>query len=261
MPSLADLQRLMRDALVTGDATAVAPCVLGGQRVSGRVAIHQRHYERSVATAIVERFPATGWLIGATHLEHAAIAFVHTHPPTQPCIAEYGRLFPSFLAEWRSTAALSYVPEFADLDWHLGRLATAADRPPLRLGQLEQISPDAVADLRVTLQSGVHYLTAAWPLDELMGLYLTDSASEAWTWASGDVWLEVRGSRGALRFWRLTEGEYAFRTALAQGRSIGAAAERALVVDSQFDPGAALLALIHQDLATSLGVATMEDLP
>jgi hypothetical protein len=134
---VADLQRRIRDAVVRGDSESVAPFLVGGGQPSKRFDIHRRHYEESLTTAVVGRFPATGWLVGSRRIEAAARAFVHAHPPTAPCIAEYGPAFPSFLATWPETERLTYVPEFADLDWHLGRLAVSVD--------VAAVEPDAMA--------------------------------------------------------------------------------------------------------------------
>ena len=81
---------------------------------SKRLDIHLRHYEASLTAAVVGRFPATVWLIGARRLEQAARRFVHEHPPTAPCIAEYGAAFPTFLGSWPDTAHLTYAPAFAN---------------------------------------------------------------------------------------------------------------------------------------------------
>src|SRR5713101_5451756 len=116
---LAYLQQQIRDAVVTGDTASVGRLLVGGRHAAQRLAIHAHHYEASLTAAVVGRFPATGWLIGPRRLEDAARRFVHDHPPTAPCIAEYGRQFPAFLAAWPETAPRTYVPQFADLEWHL----------------------------------------------------------------------------------------------------------------------------------------------
>ena len=52
---------------------------------------------------------------------------------------------------------------------------------------------------------------------------------------------------------RLDGATFAFRTALARGASLGAAATQALTSDPAFDPGAALLDAVDEQLFTSLG--------
>lgn len=250
---LGELQRQVRDALITGDAETVAGLLVGGWRPARRFDIHRRHYEESLTAAVVGRFPATAWLIGPTRLEAAARAFVHAHPPTAPCIAEYGAVFPGFLGTWPETAHLTYVPAFADLDWHLGRLAVSVDLPSVGAHELTRIGTDTLLDMSVALQPGTHYLHASWGIDTLIKLYLADTTPESWTLREEDVHLEVRGARGAFRFSGLTAHDFAFRTSLAAGGTFGDAAARALELDAAFDPGAALLALVDERLMTSIG--------
>lgn len=249
---LADLQQRMRDAVVNGDSASISPLLVGGRDAAKRLAIHGHHYEASLTAAVVDRFPATAWLIGPRRLEHAARRFVHRFPPKAPCIAEYGSHFPAFLAAWPGTAPLSYVPEFADLDWHLGRLAVSIDIAAVGLERLAAINPNALADMTVSLQPGTHYVCARWPIDQLIGMYLADRSAESWTLIDEDVHLQVRGARGAFRFSRLGAGEYVFRTSLAEGHSVGDATCRAVEGDRSFDPGRGFLALVDEQLITSL---------
>ncbi len=250
---LADLQQQIRDAVVTGDTASVGRLLVGGRHAAQRLAIHAHHYEASLTAAVVGRFPATGWLVGPRRLEDAARTFVHDHPPTAPCIAEYGAQLPAFLATWPDTAHLTYVPAFADLDWHLGRLAVSIDVGALARDRLAAIAPTDLASVGLRFQAGTHYLRASWPIDTLITMYLSDASPESWTFVDEDVRLEVRGSRGAFRFSRLRAGEYAFRVSLADGRALGDAAGRALAIDPAFDPGVALLTLLDEQLITSVG--------
>jgi hypothetical protein len=250
---LVDLQRQVRDAVVNRDSASIASFLVGGIQPTRRFDIHLRHYEESLTAAVVGRFPATGWLIGPTRLETAARAFVHACPPTAVCIAEYGAAFPDFLATWPETARLTYVPAFADLDWHLGRLAASVDLGPVSADQLRQVNVDILVESVVGIQPGTHYLDADWAIDTLMKMYLADTSPGSWTLGSDHVHLEVRGARGEFHFARLSAAEHAFRARLAAGRTLGDAAAMALTLDDAFDPGAALLALVGEHLVTSIG--------
>jgi hypothetical protein len=190
MPGLADIQAAVRDALVRGDRRAAAPMLLGGAHPELRLAIHQRHYSASLTTALLDRFPATVWLVGSELVTDAATSFTREHPPSKPCIAEYGEPFPQHLGAHPAAGSLPYLSQFAELEWHLGRLALATDDSP-----------------------NVHYLHLDWSLDELIAVYLADSAPDAFALRREDVWLEVRGLRGTLEMHRLTMDEFLARAA------------------------------------------------
>lgn len=251
--ALADVQRLLRDAVVSGDDGRAARMLVGGTDASKRLAIHRRHYETSLTAVVTGRFPATGWLIGGARLDEAARHFVHRCPPTAPCMAEYGASFPAFLRAWPATAGLDYVPDFADLDWHLGRLALCVDATAMGREHLASMDPTALLEQSVTLQQGSHYVDAEWPVDTLMSLYLQDATPASWTLTREPVHVQVRGSRGSLHFSRLSAGDATFRKALREGATLGDAASRAMSADPAFDPGVALLALLDEQVVTSIG--------
>lgn len=236
---LPEVQRRLRDAIVGGDAAPAVALLVGGTDPGARLAIHRRHYETSLVRAILTKFPATAWLLGSALVQNAATDFVIRHPPTAPCIAEYGADFPGFLAKHEDTRDVAYLRCFAELEWHLGQAAIAVDQPAIGLGQLAE-HLDRLGELELIVQPGLRYLASPWPVDELMQLYLTDSAPERYQLTAADIWLEIGGSRGAFRFDRLDRGDFAFRQAIAGGGSLGAAAEFALAADEQFDIGGAL---------------------
>jgi hypothetical protein len=190
MPALADIQAAVKDALVRGDRSALASMLSGGAPAAHRFAIHQRHYAASLTKALVDRFPATVWLVGSDLVTDASTSLIREHPPSKPCIAEYGESFPEHLGAHDSAASLPYLSQFAELEWHLGRLALATNESP-----------------------NVHYLHLDWSLDELIGVYLADSAPDEFALRQEEVWLEVRGLRGTLEMHRLTLDEVLARPA------------------------------------------------
>lgn len=252
MLPLADVQRRIRNAVVGDDFSAAAPLLIGGVDAKRRLSIHRRHYETSLVAALMGRFPATGWLMGTAMVESAARVFVRAQPPTAPCIAEYGRDFPRFLAERPGFEHVPYLQAFADLDWHLGRLAVAVDVPAVTRDSIAAVPPDQLADTRLAIQPGTHYVEASRPVDDLIRLYLENDAPDRIELPEADVWIEVRGARGAFRFARLTRATFAFRVALASGLSIGDSAERAWAADASFDPGVALALLVDAGLVIAI---------
>jgi hypothetical protein len=136
------------------------------------------------------------------------------------------------------------------LDWHLGRLAIAVDAAPLHT--VTECDPVRLADAHLSLQPGAEYVALDWPLDELIQFYLSGTAPHQYELRNEAVRLELRGSRGELWFTRLTKGDYEFRRAIANGVSLGHAAELAIRVDESVDPGHALLSMLHAGLVTGL---------
>ena len=254
MPSLAETQWRVRHALITGDATPVAGLLLGGRDPQKRLAIHRRHYETSLVTALAGKFPATAWLVGTPFLTATARAFVGKRPPEAPCIAEYGDDFPNFLSTRPGTEHLPYLRSFAELEWAIGLVSIAIEQPALATDAMAGIDEKVLPEVVLALQPGLRYLHAMWPVDDLVKLYLTNSAPNEFSLEAADTWIQVRGARGAFDVRRLEPGDFVFRRVILEGRSIGEAAERALDTTTGFDPGRGLAAAIAEGLITASAV-------
>lgn len=244
MSSLAEIQLRIRNAIVTGDSAGIAPMLVGGRHPEKRLAIHRRHYETSLVTALLEKFQATAWLAGISAVTEAARRFVRDHPPHAPCIAEYGEEFPEFLSVQTWTARMPYLSEFATLEWHVGHVAVAIDRRALSLEDFSSVHADALPETRLALQPGLRYVQASWPVDELLKLYVSDAAPDSYTFEPAEVRIEVRGARGEFRLDRLDTGAWVFRKSISEGLPLGDSAGRALDADPAFDARHALAALV-----------------
>lgn len=251
-PPLVEAQRRVRDALVGGDVADVVPLLVGGQDAAKRFAIHRRHYEASLVSALLGTLPATQWLVGTPFVTQAAEQFVRERPPHAPCIAEYGDDFPRFLAERPAASPLPYLFWFVELERHIGQVALAIEHPPMDMEALSGLSGSGLMFAVPILQPGTRYMQAPWPIDDLLRLYLTDTAPSQLALDAEDVWIEVRGARGAMDMKRMTPAEFMFRRAIREGQALGPAAEAALDTEPTFDPGTALAALVAEGLVTAI---------
>ncbi len=249
---LADIQSGMRSAIIAGDVSGVASLLAGGKDARKRLAVHQRHYAASLTTAILTKFPATIWLTGSEFVTAAARRYVAEHPPQAPCIAEYGASFPEHLEQCPGADRVPYLRDFAELEWRVGQVSIAVDAAPLSLQGISEISSEALADMTLRLQPGLHYLRVSWPVDELMKLYLTDSAPAHLTFDPEEAWIEIRGARGEFQFVRLDRAEFVFRKGLHDGQSLGEAAEHGIQERESFDLGQALVALVAAGLVVAV---------
>ena len=255
MPTLTETQLLFRDAVIQGDKQHVdflASLLVGGHCPEKRLIVHQRNYRQSLVDALLIKFPATGWLLGARHLTEVATRFIREYPPQAPCIAEFGAGFPDFLSQCAAAVGAPYVREFAELEWYVGKAAIAVSGVPVTLQELSSIQAEVLPDTLLELQPGVHYLSASWPVDELMELYLNETIPERFELSPAEVNIEVRGARGEFHFSRLDPAEATFRQAISKGHSIGDAAESALDVNAGFDAGKGLVALVGAGLIQAI---------
>jgi len=252
MPTLAEIQRGMRAAVVGGDMAAVMPLVVGGGDTAARVRIHHRHYHASLVDALVAKHPATAWLVGMPNLRAAAEACVRLCPPRVLCVAEYGAEFPGIVGAERPSGPPPYVRWFAELEQHLGYVSLEVAEPAIDMGVIATESPEDLFEMGVRLQPGVRYLAASWPVDVLMRLYLTDTAPDRLALVAEDVWLEIRGARGQFTMRRLDAAQYSFRRDLLAGRSLGRAVDDAIDTGVPFDVGTAFTSLFGEGLIVTM---------
>ena len=251
MPPLAETQARFRAAL-DGEGRGVLPLLGRVPDAAARLAIYQRHHRQSLVRHLRGRFPTVEWLLGSDAMADLAREFIVAHPPAAPCMAEYGELFPAFIADAEVGQRLEYLAPAARLDWQLGQTAVAVDQPALAIGALAATPPDELPDLRLRLQPGVRYLETAWPVDELVQLRFGDRPPESYRLEPLSVCLEVTGARGAFRIGRIDRPTHLFRASLAAGGAIGAAAEAAFEDDDAFDAGAALASLFAAGLVCAV---------
>ncbi|MGE0392083.1 MAG: putative DNA-binding domain-containing protein [Vicinamibacterales bacterium] len=252
---LADLQRRVRDAVVSGNGEPLLTLLERPDErdPASRLDIYLRHFETSLVEAVMNRFPATGWLLGSPALERAARAFVRAHPPAAPCIAEYGSGVPAWLEMAEPRPGIP-ARVFAEFDWHLGRLAVGVSAPALPVEAVQALG-DALPGCSLTLQPATWYGTARSPIDTLMTRFLSGREEGGAPLEDEPVWIEARGDRGRVWFTRLAPGAFAFRQGVQRGLSLEAAAAAA-VVHPDFQPGPALAALFHDGLVTGVSPLT-----
>jgi hypothetical protein len=252
VPALADIQLLFRNAVVIGDVAGIMALLPGGHHPEKGLGIHRRNYEISLVTALLTKFPATVWLAGTSFVTEAATDFIRNHPPHAPCIAEYGDEFPQFLAALPAADGMPYLRKFAELERQVGQVSVEIEERCLALADLTEVGTDQLPDIVLRLQPGVRYQGASWPIDDLLKLYLTESAPSRYSFEPRDVWLEIRGARGEFRIDRLESSEFIFRKSIAEGCCIESAAESALEANQSFDPGIALVRLIESGMVTEI---------
>jgi hypothetical protein len=252
MPSLVELQERVYEAVTTHDSGSITLPLVGGVDPCKRIAIHRRHHELSLVSAIRDKFPATAWLIGEGVLNDAARCYVRLHRPERPCIAEYGETFPAYLQRQPRVREFPYVQDFAELEWHVAHVSIAVDRPWLSWSDIRRDACDTLLNARITLQPGLRWLQASWDVDQLMTAYLSDSTPDRFNMTNADVHVQIRGSRGTLALERIDPSTFIFRKALQQRQTLGDGAEAALDRDPGFDAGQALAALASAGLVTGV---------
>jgi hypothetical protein len=251
MPSLAETQSDFRRA-VTQPGSAVPAMLVAPTSAAARFAIYRRHHRESLMRHVVGRFPTVAWLLGSDAMSALATAFVASHPPSRPCLAEYGAGFIEAVRASSASSLSPYLVDVAQLDWDLGDVAVAIDRPPFAITALAGHPPDSLPDLCLGLQPGLRYVRSPWPVDDLVRIRLGARPPEQLHFTPFPVHLEIRGARGSFAIGRLDSPVLDFRASLSRRETLGGAIACALEDDPDFDVSAALAALFAEGLVVDI---------
>jgi len=248
--SLHDVQSDFRRFIADGNPGGLPGLVCGNVAEARRLlAIFRNNSLVAHTSALAAVYPVVQRIVDGRFFAYAVHEFLRTNLPSHPCVSEFGERFPVFLADFAPAADLRYLPDIARLEWAISRAAGAAvaSKPPSMADLIERPDDPALALLR--LDPAVSFIASDFPIDVIWTLHQPGREPET-TLADEGVWLEVHpGGTELLR--RHDSVNWAFRSALAAGATLGNAAEEALRQDCAFDLAAAIAALFAERLVVA----------
>jgi hypothetical protein len=158
MPPLADLQRQMAGAILSGehsDMPALAPSPIPAEAA---FAVHRNTVLGGLANALRLTFPTVDALVGEAFFDQMASAFVVQQPPRRANLSAYGEGFAAFIEDYPHAASLAYLGDVARLDL---AVAQALVKPDLDLRR--QFDLDAA--VRLSLPVSLTVLALNSPTD------------------------------------------------------------------------------------------------
>jgi hypothetical protein len=220
MPSLLEMERALRDALVSGEPP---PGWLAGSEPSirERVGIYRNTVLATLVRALRLGFPTVERLVGAEFFEGAAQAFALAHPASSADLNAYGGAFAAFLAEFGPCAGLAYLPDVARLDGAVARALHADDATALDVRALAQLDPARAGELRFRFHPSLSLLRSPFPVDAIWAAVLQqdEAAMAAIDLHADPVHLLVQRVDGRPVVVRLPEPQWHWTAELVQGRA------------------------------------------
>ena len=215
--------------------------------VNRRFAVHRNNVVAGLVEALEARFPAVEKIVGKEFFVAMALAFIQKRPPRSLLLATYGDEFAEFIGAFEPARKLPYLADVARIEAARTRAYHAVDAAPLGASELVQLDANALSGLRVDLHPSLEIVRSAHPV---VTIWAMNSGAqklepiEAWTAEDALIvrpYLDVE-----VRL--LPPGGAAFLRALADGRSLGAAADAAFADDAAFDLTGSLAAMIGGEL-------------
>lgn len=232
---------LFADALL---ANTVPP---PGLKNAARFAIHRNNVLAGLVKSLEARFPVTHRLVGDVFFATMAADFVRAAPPHSPVLLEYGEALPAFIAEFVPARDLAYLPDVARLEYALHTATHGADVTPLDGSVLQQVPPERMPDLRLTLHPTITLLESRHPVVSIWRANQPDASGVVAAGLPAETALIVRPHLVPLLN-IVPAAALPFIAGLADGLSLGVAAERA--TDPDFDLTTALVLLLQSGAIT-----------
>ncbi|HSF05204.1 MAG TPA: DNA-binding domain-containing protein [Methylomirabilota bacterium] len=252
MSTLRELQADLRAALLGGPQGPAAAAVReDGLAAEARLAIYRHHVLATLTDVLKATYPVICRLVDERFFAYAADRYIRRHPPTRPCLFEYGGPFADFLETFPPCRHLAYLPDVARLEWAMNVAEHAGDVVTLDGRALRSVETADIPRLRFIFDPSLALLASPWPIDRIWRANQPDAADGTVDLAAGGARLEVRRVVDDVVFRSLEPAPWAFRSALAAGRALEAAAAAALTLDAGFDLAGALRELLADGVLTA----------
>lgn len=244
MSSLLELQRDFARALLDGDAGPMLSAFIGAMDRSDRFDVYRNNVHASLSEALADMFLVVRRLVGEGFFSYVVHEFVSTHPPTSPCVADYGSGFADFLAAFAPCRDYPYLPDVARFECLLHDAARACDAAALDVADLGRVAVDAAERLAFGFHPSLGYLLSTWLVSAIWRANQADRDGVADLRAGGSL-IEVCRRAATVEYRELPPGLFAFRAALAGGAALADALGVAVERDESFDATAALAELFR----------------
>jgi hypothetical protein len=236
------------------DPSLAAPRGIGGEDrsdVTRRFAVHRNNMVVGLVNAIAARFPVVEKLVGQDFFAALAAAFVNAQPPRTPLLATYGDEFPDFISTFVPAHELSYLADVARIEAARTRAYHAADATPLGADEFSGIDEDALIALRVTLHPSHEIVRSEHPIVTIWAMNVGEQKlAPVGSWNGEDA-LVIRPYLD-VEVRRLPPGGAVFLLALADGATLGRAADSAFAKSAEFDLTVNLAQLIGSGLVCGI---------
>ena len=135
-----------------------------GQLAGRRFNVYRNNVFASLIGALEIIFPVLRDLIGAKNFKTLATEYLQLHAPRSPLIMAYGTGIPDYLATYPPTRGIGYLPDTARLELAMRESYHAKDAEITDANALIGLSPECLANSKVSLVPSVRLVSSNWPI-------------------------------------------------------------------------------------------------
>jgi len=231
--SLAELQKMLAEALVERDSIARAPAwtdraartLTGSTRMTPveQLDVYREQFWWRHVACVAEDYPTLAALMGAEAFEALVTEYLEAHPPTDFLLRNLGARLADFVEARRPDDPL--LADLARVEWAFIDAFDAADAPLLDPAAVAAIPEDAWPAARIVLQPSLQRLALGYPAHEMRTAFLQQQTLSRVQPAP--TFLVVHRNARDLRLHQETMDDLAFAMLahLAAGEPLGPAAD------------------------------------
>ncbi len=173
--TLLDAQRWLADIVLGGRAAVDAHLGDADSRLKGpsrddaraRLGAYVAGYPARIREALTEAYPAIENLVGDVAFMALAERYAPHSPTGQYSLTSAAGALQAFLDDDELTDSLPFLPQLADLEWHVLEAFHATDRVAADLSVVSGWGPEDWAAAVLEFQPSVWVSASEWPLHDL----------------------------------------------------------------------------------------------
>ncbi|WP_431299083.1 DNA-binding domain-containing protein [Tabrizicola sp. BL-A-41-H6] len=248
MPAHPELVSAFTAALIDG---ALPPSVTAQvpDEAARRFAVYRNNVSAGLAAALSRRFPVIERLVGPEFFRAMGQIYLEAHRPKSPVLLEWGDTFPGFLADFPPLAAYPYMADVARIEVARGWAYHAGDASPIAPDRLIAAASDP-GTARLGLHPSVQVLPSSHPAVSIWAANQPGTKTNVVSADGPEIALILRDARFEVPVAVLGAGDAELISALQDGQTLMAAAERAALTEADHDPQTILVRLMQAGVIT-----------
>lgn len=127
-----------------------------------RLGVYENAYRARLIEALIAAYPILQSYLGAEPFEDLCFAYIDQHPSNFRSIRWFGDQLAAFMSKNLPYKEFPYLSELAKLEWTMALAFDAADSPIVRLEDMQNIPPEAWADMRLQIHPSAKFLSLSW---------------------------------------------------------------------------------------------------
>ncbi|MFB9267441.1 DUF2063 domain-containing protein [Bradyrhizobium erythrophlei] len=205
-----------------------------------RFAVYRNNVVVGLIETLKDAFPAVHRIVGADFFQAMARAYIMVEPPRSPILLDYGTGFPDFIRQFEPAAVLPYLADVARIERAWTEAYHAPEAFPIDPGVFAAIAPDQLPAIRFSLHPSLRLVRSQFPALTIWQMNGVDGVPGPVDLAAGGEDVFVIRPMADVDVRLIPKGSLEFIQALADGETVLAALEAALVANARFDLSANL---------------------